>query len=219
MDLLWFRDLGLLARTGNFSEAAKLGNISQPALSRRIKALEHWVGSDLVDRSRHPVTLTNAGTQMLEAGQQALLRLESERGQIRETQSLPDQYVVTFGTPHSIGWRFFPAWLQSFEDAFGPIISRLRADDLPNCVRDLREEEVDFLIAYDSDQAKSVQPGRDYDSVLIGRDALIPVCKLAADGRPIFDLGEGGVEVPYLRFGTNAPISDHLEPLLRARNL
>jgi DNA-binding transcriptional LysR family regulator len=84
MNLFWFHDLANLARTGNFSQAAELSNLSQPALSRRIKAIETWVGTLLVDRSRHPVTLTSAGTQMLEAGQQALARLETERNQIRE---------------------------------------------------------------------------------------------------------------------------------------
>ena len=54
-----------------------------------------------------------------------------------------DKYVVTFGAQHSIGWRFYPAWLQSLEEAFGPILSRLRADDLPNCMRDLKEGNVD----------------------------------------------------------------------------
>lgn len=103
MNLLWFRDLAHLAQTGNFSQAAQLSNLSQPALSRRIKAMEAWVGVLLVDRSRHPVMLTGAGAQMLEAGQQALARLDNERKSIREVQSLPDRYVVTFGAQHSIG--------------------------------------------------------------------------------------------------------------------
>ena len=50
--LQWFKDLGRLALTGNFSQAAHLNNISQSAFSRRIKALEEWVGTPLVDRSR-----------------------------------------------------------------------------------------------------------------------------------------------------------------------
>ena len=62
--------------TGNFSQAAELSNISQPAFSRRIKTLEAWVGVTLIDRSRQPVKLTEAGTQMLEAGLQALTRIE-----------------------------------------------------------------------------------------------------------------------------------------------
>ena len=220
MDFIWFRDLDNLARTGNFSQAAKLGNISQPAFSRRIRAIENWVGVTLVDRSHHPVVLNSAGTQMLEAGQQALARLEAERNQIREARSLPDKYIVTFGAQHSIGWRFYPAWLQAFENAYGPIISRLRTDDLPNCLKDLKEGELDFVIAYDSEFSKSLKEIDNSQSVLIGRDIVIPVCKPRSDGLPLFDFkNKSPLQIPSLRFGVNAPISQHIEPLLQKNNL
>ena len=129
MDILWFKDLAVLDKTGNFSKAAVQQNVSQPAFSRRIKALEMWVGAQLVDRSSHPMTLTEAGRQMVEAGEQALSRIEIEREQIQAFLAQPEKYVITFATQHSIGWRFYPAWLQAFENEFGAIISRLRADD------------------------------------------------------------------------------------------
>ena len=215
MEFTWFKDLGHLAQTGNFSQAAELSHVSQPAFSRRIKALEAWVGTTLVDRSHHPVALTSAGLQMLEAGQQAVTRIETERAQIREAQALPDKYVVTFGTQHSIGWRFYPAWLQGFEEAYGPIMSRLRADNLPNCVADLAAGEVDFVIAYESRYARSIEPFGSLESLAIGQDALIPVCRTAADGKPLFVFDDANApQIPYLRFGADAPINSHVGPLL-----
>lgn len=208
MDIFLFRDLERLKQTGNFSQAAALGNLSQPAFSRRIKSLEAWVGVMLVDRSTQPVKLTEAGQQMLEAGLQALSRIEQERSQILEAQSLPDKYVVTFGTQHSIGWRFFPAWLQALEETHGPILSRLRADDLPNCMRDLERGHVDFVIAYTS--ATASQDGL---SIVIGEDQLVPVSKPNTDGKPMFDFDETGVKMPFLRFGDTAPLGAHLQPL------
>lgn len=220
MNLAWVRDLEHLAQTGNFSRAAKLSHLSQPALSRRIQALEDWVGASLVDRSRHPVKLTGAGVQILEAGQQALSRLESERIGIREAQALPDRYTVKFAAQHSIGWRFYPAWLQSFESAFGPLMTRLRADDLPNCLQDLEAGTVDFVIAYASRKASPISGLRDIEGVRIGSDFLIPVAKCGADGRPLFTLDRrNSVAIPFLRFGASAPISQHIEPLLRTHGL
>lgn len=216
MDMALFKDLDRLRRTGNFSQAAALGHLSQPAFSRRIKALETWVGATLVDRSHQPVTLTQAGVQMLEAGLQACARIEQERSQILEAQSLPDKYVVTFGAQHSIGWRFFPEWFQALEDAYGPILSRLRADDLPNCLADLTLGEVDFVIAYQSPAARL---GAETPSVLIGSDQLIPVCKPDRGGAPIFRFDGAEVEMPFLRFGKTAPISDHLDPLFERKGL
>ena len=220
LDFLWFHDLANLSQTGNFSQAAELGNISQPAFSRRIKAIESWVGVELVDRSKHPVALTSAGEQIMEAGEQALARLEAERAQIREAHALPDQYVVTFGAQHSIGWRFYPAWLQAFEEAFGPVMSRLRADDLPGCLKDLLSGEIDFVISYDSQYSRTADGAPAIETVTIGEDVLIPVSKSTSSGEPMFEVSASSpVEAPYLRFGHGAPISAHIEPLLEASNL
>lgn len=223
MDIMRFRDLERLNQTGNFSQAAELGNLSQPAFSRRIKSLEMWVGTTLVDRSRQPVKLTEAGAQILEAGLQAIARIEHERSQILEAQSLPDKYVVTFGAQHSIGWRFYPAWLQTLEDEYGPILSRLRADDLPNCMRALRNGEVDFAIAYASATVPEplVDPTRAkaLTSIAIGHDRLIAVCKPATDGAPIYRFDDNDIAMPFLRFGDNAPISQHLTDLFRSKQL
>jgi DNA-binding transcriptional LysR family regulator len=220
MDFDLFRDLGNLGRTGNFSQAAELSNISQPAFSRRIKALEAWVGTVLVDRSKQPVSLTTAGRQILEAGQQALSRVESERTQIREAQTTRDKYVITFGAQHSIGWRFYPAWLQAFEDAYGPVMSRLRADDLPSCIEALQKKEVDFVIAYESRFAKGITGLAQLESLVIGDDELIPVCKAGPGGEPLFKFDDPkSPQVPYLRFGSAAPITHHVDPLIDSMDI
>lgn len=215
MDISLFKDLERVAETGNFSQAAELSNISQPAFSRRIKSLEAWVGATLVDRSRQPVKLTEAGVQMLEAGLQSIARIEQERSQIIEAQTSPDKYIVNFGTQHSISWRFYPNWLQAFEDAYGAILSRLRADDLPNCLNDLKNKEVDFVISY----ARPNDPKADGQSITIGHDQLIAVSKTNPDGSPLFQFETPDMKLPYLRFGDTAPISQHLEPMLERFNL
>jgi DNA-binding transcriptional LysR family regulator len=220
MNLGWIRDLEHIAQTGSFSQAASRSNVSQPALSRRIKAMETWVGASLVDRSHHPVTLTGAGMQMLEAGQQALARLNNERKSIREAQSLPDRYVVTFAAQHSIGWRFYPAWLQAFELAYGPILSRLRADDLTNCLQDLRAGTVDFVMGYESRKSSIVTDLTAAQSIRIGRDVLVPVAKIGPNGRPLFNLDRKGAStIPYIQFGATAPIAQHITPLLDVGSL
>ncbi len=220
MDTQWIIDLASLKKTGNFSHAALLNNISQSAFSRRIKSFEAWVGTLLVDRSSHPVILTSAGEQILEAGNQALTRIENERKLILDALAQPDKYVVRFAAQHSIGWRFYPTWLQAIEESFGPILSRLRADDLENCVSDLNRGEVDFVISYESEHARGIYPSPDFESLIIGRDQLIPICKPDAEGKPMYDI-DGGADttIPFLRFGPSAPIGWNVEPILKSRNM
>ncbi|MEM6886908.1 MAG: LysR substrate-binding domain-containing protein [Pseudomonadota bacterium] len=216
MNILLFQDLSRLQQTGNFSQAAAMSNLSQPAFSRRINSLETWVGAALVDRSHQPVKLTEHGEQMLEAGLQALNRIEKERSQIRDAQSLPEKYVITFAAQHSISWRFYPAWLQALEESYGPFLSRLRADDLPVCMQDLSNGAVDFVIGYTSVGSAKQDNS---EMIVIGEDQLIPVCKPTETGQPLFSFADPNVKMPFLRFGKAAPISDQLEPMFRQHNL
>ena len=53
MELIWFEDYLALAETLNFSRAAEARHVTQPAFSRRIRALEEWMarypGFELTD--------------------------------------------------------------------------------------------------------------------------------------------------------------------------
>src|SRR5574337_230523 len=61
MELKWLEDFLSLAETGSFSRSAEQRHVTQPAFSRRIRALESWLGVALIDRSTYPTTLTPAG--------------------------------------------------------------------------------------------------------------------------------------------------------------
>ena len=47
MNLSWLEDFLALAASGNFSRAAQERHMTQPAFSRRIRALEEWLGATL----------------------------------------------------------------------------------------------------------------------------------------------------------------------------
>ncbi len=65
MDLRSLRHATCLAEEGNYARASARLNITQPALSRSIQALEAEVGLRLFDRSRSGVTPTAAGELLI----------------------------------------------------------------------------------------------------------------------------------------------------------
>lgn len=227
MDLDWFNDLKHLSDTASFSRAAELSNVSQPTLSRRIKAVEAWAGVRLVDRSNYPIRLTDAGKQIQEAAEQALSRLESERQLLLDAETQPDKYVVTFGAQHSIAWRFYPKWLQAFEDAYEPMLSQLRATDLPTCLNDLCNGDIDFAIGYQALEyieatelfTRTEQPHPALQSISIGKDKLIPVCKPLSDGTPSISLSINdnlnNNKTPLLNYGSDAYLGELLKSMLQ----
>src|SRR4051812_40328603 len=60
----------------NFSRAAERIYVSQPALSRQIRALERLVGPQLLRRSTHRVELTVAGDALLDRARRLLADLD-----------------------------------------------------------------------------------------------------------------------------------------------
>ncbi len=61
-----YREFIELARCLNFTTAASRLNITQPALSKHVAALEREFGAELFVRDRHGLTLTPAGKAVLE---------------------------------------------------------------------------------------------------------------------------------------------------------
>lgn len=65
MELRHLRYFQAVAEELSFSRAARRLRVAQPALSRAIKQLEHVLGADVLERTRHHVRLTPAGTVLL----------------------------------------------------------------------------------------------------------------------------------------------------------
>ena len=66
LDLRRLRYFVTVAEELSFIRAARLLNMTQPALSRQIGALEHDLGTRLLERDRRGTALTAAGRQLLE---------------------------------------------------------------------------------------------------------------------------------------------------------
>ena len=66
----------ILAEELNFSRAAERLHIAQPALSQQIRSLEERLGTQLVDRARRPLSLTEAGHYLCTEARQILGSLE-----------------------------------------------------------------------------------------------------------------------------------------------
>ena len=61
-----------VARCLSFTEAADRLNLTQPAVSAKIKSLESNLGTDLFDRLGRKIELTAVGAYLLERGPQLI---------------------------------------------------------------------------------------------------------------------------------------------------
>lgn len=72
MDISYLSDFLAVAEELNFSRAAKNRNISQPALSNHVIALEEELGVRLLERTKRRVSLTHEGKLLLSDAQRIL---------------------------------------------------------------------------------------------------------------------------------------------------
>ncbi|MGI6590585.1 MAG: LysR family transcriptional regulator [Eggerthellaceae bacterium] len=81
------------AETGNLSRAAKILNITQPALSKSIAQLEREVGTDLFDRTGRSLELNEAGAIFLSHANRALAQMDAARQQLDELKGIRERTV------------------------------------------------------------------------------------------------------------------------------
>src|SRR3954464_12413227 len=114
MNLSWLDDFMALAATGNFSRAGDERHMPQPAFSRRIRALEEWLGVDLFDRSSQPARLTAAGEWFRPQAEELLARVARVPGEARAVAEA-NASTLRLAATHALSFTFVPRWLQGLE--------------------------------------------------------------------------------------------------------
>lgn len=98
---------------GSFSEAAELLHLTQPAISKRLAALETQLGVSLIDRSHRKIRLTDAGTRLLPHARRILDEIHNARMSLSpDNQELGGELRII--ASHHIGLHHLPNWLRRF---------------------------------------------------------------------------------------------------------
>lgn len=125
-----------VSETGSFSRAAERLFITQPAVSKRISALESELKTSLFDRIGHTITLTEAGKALMPRAHRILLEVEDCR---RAVSNLSGEISgsLKIGTSHHIGLHRLPPVLRRFiqdNPAVQPNIQFMDSEEACNAV-------------------------------------------------------------------------------------
>lgn len=200
MNLLWLEDFLALAASGNFSRAAQERHSSQPAFSRRIRALEAWLGTALFDRSTQPAQLTQAGEWLRGVAQELVSRITRLPGEAQAVAQI-SSVTLRIASTHALSFTFLPGWLRSHEaaTALGPV--QLMSDVLQRCEALMLEGKVQFVLGHAHSKARGALDSDRFRSAQIGSDRLIAVSRPDAAGAPCHRLGgRSGSVVPVLEY-------------------
>lgn len=210
MEMTWLEDFAALAECANFSRAAEARHLTQPAFSRRIRALEDWVGTPLFDRATTPVRLTEAGERFRPIADEVLRRLVQGRGEAREAARVAATQL-TFAATHALSLTFFPAWLRTLESRAPLGAVRLISDSLTACEDIMAHGQAQFLLCHHHETAPSRLDAGQFRAVTVGADALVPVGK----GHRIDSAGA----LPFLAYHDESGMGRMVAALIKAKGL
>src|SRR5262245_12442058 len=143
------RDLHVLmavVQAGTMGKAAQRLNITQPAISRSIAELEHLLGVRLLDRHRRGVQPTEFGRALVDGGTAAFDDLQRAVKNI-EFLADPAGGSVRIGCNPFLTATFVSAVIDRLSRRYPRVVFDIATADADILRRDLRERDVDFLIA------------------------------------------------------------------------
>lgn len=188
MELEWLQDFVSLANTGSFSKAAEQRHISQSAFSRRIQALEHWLGAPLIDRHTHPVSLTEAGSQLIQTASHVIRTIYKTRQDYGKNGEDRNR-ILNIGVANHLSIHFVPFWLKKITPQLRGhkfrFVTGLKAG--LGFVELLKNQEIDFLLAYQGSVVREDYDAGLFESVILGEDVLVPVCRTSFMVRQLYE--------------------------------
>lgn len=117
-----------VATEGSFSRAADRLHLTQPAISKRIAALEADLGAPVFDRIGRGVMLTEAGRALLPLAREILDGVAACRRAVADLSG-PVSGPLALGTSHHIGLRRLPPFLRAFARTYPAVELAIRFMD------------------------------------------------------------------------------------------
>ncbi len=134
-----------LAEVRSFSQLSHELNISQPALSKQIGALEQELGVKLFDRSVTPLALTPAGAYFIEEAKHLVYEEDRLLRTLEQFKS-GEAGRLTIGVSPFRCMYLMPKIIKSFRDKFPHVQVVLHEDDSAALRRDMADGKFDLAI-------------------------------------------------------------------------
>ncbi len=138
------RVLVTVARSPNFTEAARQCRVTPAAVSAVVKRLEAALDARLLERNSRGARLTQAGAAFVESANRVLLLLDESEAQLRATQKSVSG-TVHVAAPTDLAHAVLGPWFDEFQAGNPRVTLALHVSD---SVIDLAREGIDLALRY-----------------------------------------------------------------------
>jgi DNA-binding transcriptional LysR family regulator len=210
MTLVQLRHLISLAQTGSFSKSAGALFLTQPALSRSIRALEQQLGQPLFDRVGRHTELTPFGREVLERARELVLAADDLRDRSR-LASDGQEGVLRIGMGSGPGAMLMTPLLLKVAQERPRLHVEIARAGTDLLVQALRERVLDALVV----DARSLRPAPDLNARFLHEMAG---AFMVRRGHPLVKRGGGVRFDDVLRYPiASTPLSDEVARILVER--
>jgi len=177
MRLEWIEDLLAILRAGSLSAAAELRHVSQPAFSRRVRAIEQQIGVDLIDRSSRPARLRAPVAAQSEALQDLAVRMNKLLYELRaHEESAARRFVIA--SQHAIATTMVPKLIEALGKEVDLNV-HVRSGNRDECFELLVRGDADLMIAYRTHIELETETNALIEHCAIGNEPVVPVFAMA----------------------------------------
>ncbi len=204
MDTAWLLDFVTLAEVNNFTRAAQIRHSSQAAFSRRIQALEAWVGAELIDRSVFPTRLTDEGSRFLEYALDISQRVSDLRA---DFSGRPSAWLsrIRIAAPHALATGFLPRQWQDWVRGLAALNGIINPANVHDAVTTFVSGNADLLVCFHNPQQPIHLDPEQYQRLTLGVQMLRPYMSTSLHKKVRWSF-PGTVEqpIPHLAYSQGA---------------
>lgn len=205
MDLRHLRSFIAVAEERSFRRAAERLHLSQPPLSRQIRALEEDLGVRLLERGRaQRVALTEAGQSYLGDARRLLDAVAAARERAREA-ARGTRGLLRLANTAELSTPVLAPLLQAFRETFPQVKVSLREIVWPEQLRALDEGRVHAAISPDIGQPSS----RRFQTQTLLSSSMVVVLP---PGHALARQGQAALDIQRLRGQTLLTLSPETRP-------
>jgi DNA-binding transcriptional LysR family regulator len=169
IDFLGLQAFVSIAERGSFLKAAAHLNISQTALSHRIKKLEEDLRASLLIRTTRQVSLTPVGLELLPKARRLMDELSTSLDQIREHGSHQDERIAIGCLPTIAAYQL-PQVLREFSIAFPTVSVRIHDNSVMEIAQLVQSGTVEFGLTIVSPNVANL------DIKVLGKEPYVLLC-------------------------------------------
>ena len=170
MELRHLKYFATVAKTLNFSDAAKRLFVTQGTLSQQIKQFEEEIGAQLFDRNRHSVTLTEAGEELLPLALKTIEDSEVCSNRMRDLKGALTG-TLRIGITHSFS-GLLTETVKNFIREHPGVKLKIQSESASEIIEMLQNKEIDLALAFKPSTAYE-----ELESVPLFRNSLSAVMR------------------------------------------